>query len=643
MNLAITILVAVAIAAVIGTVLKQNQDYTDYIIKFGPFWHQVFKDLGLYDVYSTAWFLGLLGFLVASTSVCIYRNTPNMLRDMRRYRVNAQEKTLRTMQNTREWELDRPADEVENAFASFMHAQGYRVRTKRAEGSTTLAAMRGRWNRLGYLFTHLGIVVVCIGALIDGSAGLKLRVLLGQLKIETRDIPVSQVPAASTLKPGQTSSFRGSVTVPEHTSTNIVFLDLRNGYLVQQLPFSVSLKDFRIKHYPSGKPKDFQSDIVIHDDKLKKPLAATIRVNHPLTYRGYTIYQSSFGDGGSHLNLKAWPLDSSDLKPKALKGTVNKHTKVSTSRGPMTLEFTNFKMYNIFPAPKDSGKKFINFGPSMIFKLRDASGVAKEYVNYMSPVLQEGRLFYLSGVRNSPAEPYHYLHIPADPQGTPKRFLRFRALLENTKRIRQIALRHAGEALTQANLTDPKLRQNVAESMVRLVNLFDQGGFKAISEHIKANVPKARRAQVGEAYLKVLQSILEAAYVELLHDEGVDTSKGVSQQESQFYEDAVNALAGIGEYGSPFYLQLSSFKQVQASGLQIAKAPGKNIVFFGTLLLIVGIFMMFYIVHRRLWAVVRREGDTTRVLFAGSGSRHQRDFARDFAEMGERLDEHLRG
>jgi len=102
MNLAITILVAVAIAAVIGTVLKQNQDYTDYIIKFGPFWHEVFKDIGLYDVYSTGWFLGLLGFLVASTSVCIYRNTPTMLRDMRRYRVNAQEKTLRTMQNTRE-------------------------------------------------------------------------------------------------------------------------------------------------------------------------------------------------------------------------------------------------------------------------------------------------------------------------------------------------------------------------------------------------------------------------------------------------------------------------------------------------------------------------------------------------------------
>ena len=64
MNLAITILVVIAIASVIGTVLKQNQDYNDYIIKFGPFWHEYFKTLRLYDVYGSMWFLLLLAFLV---------------------------------------------------------------------------------------------------------------------------------------------------------------------------------------------------------------------------------------------------------------------------------------------------------------------------------------------------------------------------------------------------------------------------------------------------------------------------------------------------------------------------------------------------------------------------------------------------
>ena len=38
MNLAITLLVVVAVASAIGTVLQQNQAYPDYVLKFGPFW-----------------------------------------------------------------------------------------------------------------------------------------------------------------------------------------------------------------------------------------------------------------------------------------------------------------------------------------------------------------------------------------------------------------------------------------------------------------------------------------------------------------------------------------------------------------------------------------------------------------------------
>ena len=95
MNLAITLLVAIAVASVVGTVLQQNQPFQDYIIKFGPFWFEVFKQLGLFNVYGAGWFMLILAFLVVSTSVCIYRNTPNMLRDMRSYRLNVQRKSLR--------------------------------------------------------------------------------------------------------------------------------------------------------------------------------------------------------------------------------------------------------------------------------------------------------------------------------------------------------------------------------------------------------------------------------------------------------------------------------------------------------------------------------------------------------------------
>ena len=76
MELAITLLLTLAIASVIGTVLQQNQPYADYVIKFGPFWFEVFEQLGLYDVYSSIWFIAILALLVISTSVCVIRHFP---------------------------------------------------------------------------------------------------------------------------------------------------------------------------------------------------------------------------------------------------------------------------------------------------------------------------------------------------------------------------------------------------------------------------------------------------------------------------------------------------------------------------------------------------------------------------------------
>lgn len=103
MNLAITLLVAVGVASIVGTVLKQNEAFQNYIIKSGPFWFEVFDTPGLYDVYSAAWFLLILTFLVISTSTCIYRNAPSMLRDMRSRRLDVRFNSLNALHNRHSW------------------------------------------------------------------------------------------------------------------------------------------------------------------------------------------------------------------------------------------------------------------------------------------------------------------------------------------------------------------------------------------------------------------------------------------------------------------------------------------------------------------------------------------------------------
>lgn len=60
MRFAVSVLTVVSIASIIGTVLKQNEPYNNYLIQFGPYWFDFFKMLGMYDIYHSAWFLLIL-------------------------------------------------------------------------------------------------------------------------------------------------------------------------------------------------------------------------------------------------------------------------------------------------------------------------------------------------------------------------------------------------------------------------------------------------------------------------------------------------------------------------------------------------------------------------------------------------------
>ena len=130
------------------------------------------------------------------------------------------------------------------------------------------------------------------------------------------------------------------------------------------------------------------------------------------------------------------------------------------------------------------GKKFVNDGSSFVFKVRDSSGVAKEYFNYMSPVKQKDRYVFVSGMRNSPSEAYRYLHIPADEKFTVERFMKFHAMINNTERAQKIAVRTVDQLLKNAPDSD-KYKQNIVKSMMDMLDRFNYGGYVAIENEIR--------------------------------------------------------------------------------------------------------------------------------------------------------------
>jgi cytochrome c biogenesis protein len=180
MRFAVSLLTVLAIASVIGTVLKQAEPYPNYVAQFGQFWFPVFDVLGLYDVYQTGWFLVILTFLVASTSLCVYRNGPLMLREMRSYREQASEASLRHF--THRAEFDCATDGVSSLerLQHYLAAQGFRFRVRNASGENLLISAKvGSYHRLGYILTHCAIVIICLGGLLDGNLPLKLMQLSG--------------------------------------------------------------------------------------------------------------------------------------------------------------------------------------------------------------------------------------------------------------------------------------------------------------------------------------------------------------------------------------------------------------------------------------------------------------------------------
>lgn len=636
MDLAITLFVALALASVIGTILKQNEPYQNYIVKFGPFWHGVFERLGLYDIYSSGWFILILAFLVTTTSICLYRNTPRVLATLKQYREDMQEAQLLNLAHHTRMRTSLAHEETVTKLAVCFKRLGFRCRIKRQEDRATLAAMKGAGNRFGYLFTHCAVVIICIGGFLDSNVPLKIQSLRGQLQAETRDLPISRIPDQSKL-PLNNTSFRASVSIPEGRAVGAAFVNLGAGYLVQPLPFIILLEDFRVEHYPGGQPRSFESDLVIQDGEQR--MAKTIAVNHPLNYRGYTIYQASFGDGGSKLDFTLHDLASSGVHRHTI--DVNRSVSLDYNGENYQLEMEEFRKFNIFPNEDPAvDKKFRDFGPSVNFKLRRTDGRANEYLNYMYPITLEGREFLLSGVRSSLEDEFRYLHIPADDDGLPGRFLALLDILQNTERLSRIyADRQA--VLLSGNSLDGKITgQDVSNVTLRIVRLFLDGGFPLLQQQFDPVMDEETARTVNSASMKILRFGLEQAYLAMLADAGMDTG-GISDRDIQFLNDAIVALSALHQYGSPYYLQLTDFEHVEASGLQIARAPGAKWVYLGFGLLIAGVFLLFYVPHQRLWAVAKPGTSGTDLLLAGSRTRHARDFSRYFGQISRTIENEL--
>lgn len=659
MRFAISLLTLLAIASVVGMVIPQNEPPNVYLNRFGQLWDPVFSALGLYSVYSTAWFIAILAFLVLSTTLCIIRQFSPLLREIRSFREHAREASLRGFALSASLAPTLPPEARCQAVTSYLSREGFRLRVNQREGSTLVAAKKGHWGHIGYFLAHGAIVLICLGGLLDGNLLLSMQIhLAGKVPTSGNQL-ISQIPPSAWLDTRTKGGFRGNVSIPQGQSRDFAVIASGDGILLQRLPFHIELKHFNVEYYANGMPKRYTSDVLITDKETGEKFEPTIEVNKPFKHRGIALYQSAFDDAGSVLHMTMhhfWVGDHPDSQP------INAEVGGSIPLGPFSLEFTDFKPVNVESMGRQSkedrsrnllgsaaattefAKDMNSLGPSFSYRLRNSAGQTQEFINYMQPILFAGRKYLFSGTRSDPQTPFSFARIPLDEDDSASTWFAIRRIFFDPKR-------HGALVKSYLSSNKPNNEESAAAREGRklfaenTLAAFTQDGWLGVTHLINTIIPEKKdnpspeeadsREQMLEDTIILSETVLSAltqeAWKIAREAAGKSTSAMPNEMQELYIRDALAALNQT--YFLPFYLQLDSFEHRQATVLQAARSPGKPLVYLGSLFLALGVFAMLYIRERRLFVLLKEN----EALVAVSSDRKSIDLDETFARHRDGL------
>lgn len=80
-------------------------------------------------------------------------------------------------------------------------------------------------------------------------------------------------------------------------------------------------------------------------------------------------------------------------------------------------------------------------------------------------------------------------------------------------------------------------------------------------------------------------------------------------------------------------------EQAYATGLQATKDPGVGLVYAGCILMLLGLYVAFFLSHRRLYAFVRVEDSKCRIFLAGDANKNRLGFEKKFSELFKSLEQ----
>ncbi len=265
-KLTLVLLIILAISSLFGTLIPQQEGAVDFARRLSPGIFQVFSVLNLFDMYHSSWFRIIIGLLALNLIVCSLNRLPRTLTLFRAPARADRSRPFEDLPADRTFSVKGEMDDVGERVANFLKKQYKRVEAKNSPKGNFHYGEKGRYSYFGVYLVHLSVLVILIGGIIGSFFG-----------------------------------FEAYVNIAEGDTVDTVAL--RQKMTSKKLGFSVHCEKFIVEFYKSGAPKEYRSDLrFLSGGKVVQQ--GSLLVNHPITFKGITFYQSSYGTIPGKVHLK---------------------------------------------------------------------------------------------------------------------------------------------------------------------------------------------------------------------------------------------------------------------------------------------------------------------------------------------------
>lgn len=255
-KLAIGLIAALAVLSIVGTLIPQGQPGANYLSRYGPTGYKLIRFFMVDQLFHSWYYIGLLALLGINTLACLAKRFRTSLPLLRHAPGGQTAPGILKLENSAQLAISGGPSKALERVREILERRGYSV-TRKGVGLTARKHLIGR---LGVDLFHASLLFLLMGALAGGLLGYEAFQVAH--KGEVFDVPGAD--------------------------------------------FQVRVEDLWTENYPdSSRIKDWYTKLTVIDDG-RDVITQTIEVNHPMTYRGVSFYQSSFGTdwfGGAQLTF----------------------------------------------------------------------------------------------------------------------------------------------------------------------------------------------------------------------------------------------------------------------------------------------------------------------------------------------------